>query len=200
MMLAVTSFERFQSLALIVTLLLLFWQMTSLRVQMKRSELQSVYDRYLEITKLEIEHGELHQMFMYDEMRKDLADLQPSDLKLRALAVLIFDQFAYIYNMSARPTLLAPLRRATDLLSRKRDLPRLPRRFLDRHRSIFEINREYILHVVRNPVLVRAWREWGLGETWMGSEFYRFVEQSLARDMRAKRPDPPNGKDSSGLP
>lgn len=179
---------RVEEIVLIATLIVLIWQTASLKAQIKKSELQAIYNRYLELTKLEVDEPALHKMFMYREHYAQLpGKLTAGELRERALALLIFDQFSMIYNMSSSPNPFGVFAWFVNKLPELRIIAPA-RRFIDRHRTPFEINREYIERVVANPLMVRAWREWGLGDTWRGSEFYRFAEEAMDRGI-ASYPD-----------
>jgi hypothetical protein len=166
-------------LAVVTSVLILVWQTRALKLQIARGEMQSVYDRYLEITKIEVADPRLHKMFLYGRDYARFADLTDEELHERALSLLIFDQFALIFNMSKRPRLWSMLRylsRRFRLIGNRRWI----RGILDRRRTIWEINEEYVRLVLTNPHLIKSWRDWGLGETWEGSEFYMFVEDVIS--------------------
>lgn len=166
-------------LAVVVSVLVLVWQTRALKLQIARTELQTVYDRYLEITKIEVAEPKLHKMFLYGRDYRRFGHLTPDQLHERALSLLIFDQFAMIFNMSRRPNLVrlaAHVSRKIRFIGNRRWV----RGYLDRHRTVWEINEDYVRLVLTNPHLITSWREWGLGETWEGSEFHRFVETVIA--------------------
>jgi hypothetical protein len=175
----VMSLDQIGQIAVVLSVVVLAAQARALRTQVARSEMQTVYGRYLEITKIEIENPLLHRMFLYGNDFARLSQLSPEELHQRALSLLVFDQFALIFNMSKRSfgTRIGWwLVEHVPPISRSRSV----RRFLDHRRTIFEINADYINGVLTNPLLIQAWKDWGLGGTWAGSEFYDFVEKIIA--------------------
>lgn len=182
------NWDTIAQLAVLASVLILVWQTRALKVQIARSEMQSVYDRYLEITKIEVSEPRLHRMFLYGRDFERFAHLSEDELHERALSLLIFDQFALIFNMSKRPRPLALLRymaRRFAFIGNRRWV----RASLDRRRTIWEINEDYVRQVLTNPRLIRSWRDWGLGETWEGSEFHTFVEEVIDIWHAGRSPD-----------
>jgi hypothetical protein len=179
------NLETAEHIAIILSLIVLVWQTRALKVQIARGELQAVYNRYLELTKIESTTPTLHKMFIYGKDFERFSYLTDEQLRERALSLLIFDQFAFLFNMSGQPFLF----RVGRLICRR--VPALWRAqfcksFFDRHRTVWEINAEYVAGVLTNPLLIRAWRDWGLGETWQGSQFYEFVEQVIRQWQEQK--------------
>ena len=189
------TLEQWGQIAVIITMLILALQTRALRLQISRTDLQSIYNRYLDLTKIEVQEPTLHKMFFYGKDFDRLSSLTPEQLHERALSLLIFDQFALLYNMSKQPLWSSISRSAL------RRIPFLWRanscqKFFDRHRTVWEINAEYVTSVLTNPLLIRSWTEWGLGETWRGSQFYEFVNQTIEawekeqREVARKHIDP----------
>jgi hypothetical protein len=195
------TLDQWGQIAVILTMLILALQTRALRMQISRSDLQSIYNRYLDLTKIEVKEPTLHKMFFYGRDFDRLSALTPEQLHDRALSLLIFDQFALLYNMSKQP-LWSRLSRSA--------LRRVPffwrtkvcQRFLDRHRTVWEINADYVEGVITNPLLIQAWRDWGLGETWRGSQFFEFVNETIdswQEEQRQQTPqNVPNDNESLG--
>jgi len=170
---------------LFATLLVLIWQTAGARREMRQAAIRNIYDRYMEIGKLEVVHPELHKMFMdADTLAATTEMLSPEDLKLRALALLVLDQFALIFNLGERRSGLYRLDPMIRRLPDRSPIRHWWAAYADRHRTVFDINKDYIAAVVKNPMVRRAWAELGLGVTWKGSMFYDFVERCLAEDER----------------
>lgn len=172
--------ETIERIAIIISVLVLVWQTRALKIQIARGELQATYNRYLELTKIEAADPTLHKMFFYGKDFERFSFLTEEQLRERALSLLIFDQFAFLFNMSKQPLLWRIARMICRHISFIWKMAAC-QRFFDRHRSVWEINADYVAGVLTNPMLVRSWREWGLGETWQGSQFHEFVERVITQ-------------------
>ncbi len=188
-----------------LTLLVLIWQTRSTRLEMRKTAVRSVYDRYLEITKMEVQYPELHKMFMDSQTLEALSKLPENEMRQRALSMFVFDQFAMIFNLGERKSLLSRIDRAvSQIITRgrifrwwnrrvdasrscakldyiaKKIISRLIikwwKRQVEASRTLFDINEDYIRRVMSNPVVIRCWRDWKLGDTWKGSEYYDYIE------------------------
>jgi SAM-dependent methyltransferase len=177
-----------EALVLFATLLVLIWQTAATRREMRQAAVRNIYDRYMEIGKMEISHPELHMMFMEPEaLETATTKLSADDLRTRALALLILDQFALIFNLGDKPRLLYQMGSALEKLPEQSRVRRWWRGYADRHRTVFDINKDYIASVVTNPMVRRAWSDLGLGVTWKGSMFYEFVERCLSDSDATRR-------------
>lgn len=172
------DWEELERIAVVASVAILIWQTRALRQQMARGEIQAIYDRYLELTKIELEDPTLHRMFLYGRDYGRLVGMPADQLHDRALSLLIFDQFAMLYNMSEWSLIAATMRWIGIRMPRLGNT-RCYRRLLDRRRSVWEINQAYVAGVLTNPLLIRSWRDWGLGETWRGSEFHGYVQEII---------------------
>lgn len=143
--------------------------------------LMRVYDRYQDITKLEIANPHLHRMFMDVAASEELRSLTDEELRVRAMSLLIFDQFAMIYNISHRPSL--PRAVISILLKTAHRIGLFRSINADRifGMTVWDYNKDYVDSVFSNPVILRAWRQWKLGDTWRGSPFAGYIDALLAR-------------------
>lgn len=166
---------------LLGTLLVLIWQAWLGRREIRKGAIRNIYDRWLEINRLEVEHPTLHRMFMSKEVFAQLDQSDDEEIRTRALSLFIFDQFAMIYNLGERQSRLTLI---DPLVRRILRSPRLREwwlDYLDRRRTLLDINQSYIEAVMANPLVRRCWTELRLGETWKGSRFYEFVESAIAK-------------------
>jgi hypothetical protein len=183
-------------IVLLVTLVVLVWQVILLRSDMRQKSIQNIYDRYQRVGFMEVLFPQLEKMTMFPEIYERLGNLSDDDIKLRALSLFIFDQFALIFNLGERSRFV----RRFDTFFRsilqnksvrgswlvrhmpgKRKLAGIWNRFVERGNNIWEINEQYIRQVLRNPILIHCWRDLGLSETWKGTGFYELVEEIIAK-------------------
>lgn len=198
-----------------LTLFVFMWQSYATRQEMRKTAIRNVYDRYLEITKMEVQYPELHKMFVDEHTLRMLDQLSENQVKQRALSMFMFDQFALIFNLGERKSLVVRIdnilkqgsktgrvfrwwnrRVKKSRLLAKQD--RIVRKMLNRSvvkwwnrrveasKTLFDINEDYIRHVMSNPVVVKCWRDWKLGETWKGSEYYDYINNLIENVIRKK--------------
>ena len=184
-----TTIILWTMIILFLTMVILIWQTWLTRVEMRKNAVRNIYERYLEINKLEVEYPILHEMFMDAETLDKLQHLSDEEMRKRALSLFIFDQFALIYNLGERPTLYRKIDPYLRRLLGKGWLLQWWNDFVDRKRSLLDINESYVHGIMSNPEVVKCWREYGLGKTWYGSRYFDFINQLIdehRRDMEEK--------------
>lgn len=180
---------------LLITLIVLLWQTVMLRSDMRKSSIQNIYDRYQRIGFMEVFSPQLEKMTMFPDTYERLKNLSDDEIKLRALSLFIFDQFALIFNLGERPRLVRRLDKflrgilqnkklqgswLVRHISGKTRLASIWDNFVEQGNNIWEINEQYIRQVLKNPILIHCWRDLGLSETWKGTGFHELVEEIIA--------------------
>jgi hypothetical protein len=163
----------------------IYFQTRSIAKEMRRASIRHIYDRWHNISEYEIRYPNLHRMLMDKETLVELDDkLNDDDMKTRALSLLIFDQFAMIYNLGEKKTWWDRLNKPALVILRPLKLYKWWNQKRDENRSLLDINREYIKNVMRNPITQKCWRDYRLGETWRGTRFYDDVEVIISNDLK----------------
>jgi hypothetical protein len=90
---------KLSELLLAISLIFMALQAVLLRKSIQKQSVKSLYDRWLEISKIEINDPQFHKMLLSKDVAHKLKalDLPDGEFKLRAYAVLIFDTFAWEY-------------------------------------------------------------------------------------------------------
>ncbi|HCJ67693.1 MAG TPA: hypothetical protein DHV62_10375 [Elusimicrobia bacterium] len=166
-------------IVMIFTLLVMIWQTWLTRIEMRKTAVREIYARYLEINKLEVENPALHKMFMDKKTFEELKNLPEDELRKRALSLFIFDQFAMIYNLGERKSVYLKLNPYIKKLFKEGKILEWWEDFIDRKRSLLDINESYIWGIMTNPEVIKCWKDYKLGETWKGSKYYEYVSNII---------------------
>jgi len=190
----VTGGISIEAIAILLSVGVLSWQIWLNTREMRKAAVRNIYDRYLEITKMEVQYPELHRMFMGRDAFAELSTLGEQEVRTRALSMFVFDQFALIMNLGERPSLYT---RVDPVVSRLLVIPFLRtwwKGVVDRNRTLFDINKDYIEEVMTNPLVTRCWKDWRLGQTWKGSEFFDYINNIVTEaDKHSKQAEPAQG-------
>ncbi len=177
-----------------VGLMILLRQTSLLLTEMRKTSVRHMYDRWTEINKFEVSHPELHRMLMPPDTYQELAEqLSDDEIKTRALSLLVFDQFSMMYHSGEKATIWDNADNVVRPLCRALRLEAWWDVLRDRHRSLIDINREYIADVISNPIVRRCWRDWRLGETWKGTRMGRELDRMVRESMQQETEIPQTG-------
>lgn len=167
-------------MVLLGTLLVLIYQVAMQRRDLRKGDYRYIYDRWARISEYEIQNPALHRLLYDHSFAKDLDTLDEEKTRLRALALLVLDQFALIFKTGDRYSVFTKYEGLVGpILARNRWLRELWAAQKERHKTVFEYNEDYIRGILCNPAMIRCWRDYKLGETWMGDEFYEYVNQVI---------------------
>jgi drug/metabolite transporter (DMT)-like permease len=174
-----------------LSVLALIWQTRLTRIEMHKGGIRHMYDRWLEISKLEIKYPELHKMFMDPSKLKRLESLTPEELRKRALALVLFDQFSMIYHLGLRRSIWQVWEESGLRGVLKEYKPsEIKKRWKEDSKTLYDINYEYIREIMGNPETRKCWAEYLLGETWQGFSFHdeieKFIEYHKKKENRKK--------------
>ena len=178
-----------QAVVSVLALFLLLRRTKSLLMEMRRAAVRHVYDGWKQVNEHEVQYPELHRLLMPTDVLQTVgASLNESELRLRALSLLVFDQFSLMYHQGEYITWWERAHRPARWLLSWIGLARWWDWKRDQNRSLLDINRQYLIDVMRNPLARRCWVDWRLGETWEGTRFARDVEDILKKAPTTEEP------------
>lgn len=175
-------------IVLLGTLIVLIIQVWKQRQDLRKVNYRYIYDRWGHISDLEIQHPEIHKLLLDISFFDDINKLPQEEMKSRALALIILDQFALIFKTGDRHSIYYRLEpKLSWILNRSLRLRRWWQIRKEASKTIFEYNEAYIRGVLCNPEMIKFWRDYKLGDTWKGDAFYDFVNQTIADHEAGKQ-------------